>query len=1004
MALYQPTNIYPDLKGGVQNGVILLPYSGTINDVEVSWTVNGNSAMTAYQIDFYQNTAASSLTGSTGKVTLGTPFSAISADGTESRFSVNIAYTLFSATWVGTTGHQGKLKITMWWGSGANDYVEQRSLSVFEMSRAGELSITVNQISAGNYDFSGAYQQPSSVQNYFGTALNWTKWTIYAGSYGDIVQTTGKVWGASSYDWNPTLLLPGNYTVEFEAEQANGAKLTSHEEFTVSDDDFVEFQVAKSVCDRSIDAVKISAPVETWLIPEETDTEYIWTDLSSVLSSLPWTFIWHGHLSENEPLFYVDCKDGTTITAEFNGAPHSFTLNPAGTIQNPNAWDVKAGDEVYICLTLGNFYSNSTSGYQWMIYAKKGATTSQGEGIYEISSFTQSEVNQIRIPKAVSFLGFTLGFGSNVDSLKEAYYDSYKDAVFVGPQINSGGGTAQFTYYGTTDGPFYLYRQDVIEGIAYSKPAKLIGIFDKPLDPSMTQELVDYTAVSGHTYNYFIIPYYVENGNYGLISVQNVTPCFGNWTLIVGRRANKNGDTFYTFERLFRFAWNTQSGSVVNGSTRNIQPTFTPYPAVFRSTQNRRQGTLNGLIGVQTGNNIDLGYPGAYGPTNQTEAALRALSSLPADSLLLLKDQRGNVIKVALAGEISLSVNDKSYAKEITASVPWVEIGDAEDAIFEDMQYFAESDYLTADFNPGSKVFYQTAPISMLRQYLTVTLHHTDGTSETVYAYELSGTLIPGTSEIVVTYLQNVTTFEVTVEYVEIVPFATGSDEQISLMLAAAHAGSLDLQQDAGWAVGDERDVEVAAYVGTVSTQPAHTDQIIITEFGDYNGSGSVLQFDFKWLTERPEQQTDSQYETYDYETGKIRTITIPNLINALPDWLKAALIEFPVLVGTQGGSSTIKTVSGNKLALRAEVELYGNAQYSPEGEGTHVEYYKTASHINKNPVGRTDPPGTTSAQMYFLRSPSKNTSYKCCWAETPTLRSDITAWGHTNAAFFGCL
>ena len=63
MALYQPTNIYPDLKGGVQNGVILLPYSGTINDVEVSWTVNGNSPMTDYKIDFYTNDAASTLTG-----------------------------------------------------------------------------------------------------------------------------------------------------------------------------------------------------------------------------------------------------------------------------------------------------------------------------------------------------------------------------------------------------------------------------------------------------------------------------------------------------------------------------------------------------------------------------------------------------------------------------------------------------------------------------------------------------------------------------------------------------------------------------------------------------------------------------------------------------------------------------------------------------------------------------------------------------------------------------
>ena len=129
MALYQPTNIYPDLKGGTKNGVILIP-SGVLTptDAEISWTVNGNSRLLAYQIDFYQNTAASTLTGTTGKITLGTPFSAISTSGTEQRFSVTVAWSLISGTYSGTGTLQGKFKITQWWGTGANDYVEQRSL------------------------------------------------------------------------------------------------------------------------------------------------------------------------------------------------------------------------------------------------------------------------------------------------------------------------------------------------------------------------------------------------------------------------------------------------------------------------------------------------------------------------------------------------------------------------------------------------------------------------------------------------------------------------------------------------------------------------------------------------------------------------------------------------------------------------------------------------------------------------------------------------------------
>ena len=65
--LYQPSNISPDQIYG----------TGTVDitdDLNVSWRVNGDSAMTAYKIDFYQNDANSTSIYSTGKVTLGTPF------------------------------------------------------------------------------------------------------------------------------------------------------------------------------------------------------------------------------------------------------------------------------------------------------------------------------------------------------------------------------------------------------------------------------------------------------------------------------------------------------------------------------------------------------------------------------------------------------------------------------------------------------------------------------------------------------------------------------------------------------------------------------------------------------------------------------------------------------------------------------------------------------------------------------------------------------------------
>ncbi len=61
MAIFQPTNIIP---ASFTQGTV------DVNDkMGISWQVNGNSAMTAFQIDFYKNDANSTYVTSTGKIT-----------------------------------------------------------------------------------------------------------------------------------------------------------------------------------------------------------------------------------------------------------------------------------------------------------------------------------------------------------------------------------------------------------------------------------------------------------------------------------------------------------------------------------------------------------------------------------------------------------------------------------------------------------------------------------------------------------------------------------------------------------------------------------------------------------------------------------------------------------------------------------------------------------------------------------------------------------------------
>ena len=70
---------------------------------------------------------------------------------------------------------------------------------------------------------------------------------------------------------------------------------------------------------------------------------------------------------------------------------------------------------------------------------------------------------------------------------------------------------------------------------------------------------------------------------------------------------------------------------------------------------------------------------------------------------------------------------------------------------------------ISAVFDQGQNVIYDTDSLDDLKQYLTVTATYEDSSTATVTDYTLSGTLTAGTSTITVTYSGKTTTFSVTV-------------------------------------------------------------------------------------------------------------------------------------------------------------------------------------------------------------------------------------------------
>ena len=185
--LFMPTNITPDSSWGVGNGTV-----DATSPLTVSWQVNGNSAMTAYQIVIYKNDAASTQLYSTGKITEGNlPFYGTNYAGETEFFSHTIPAENLSASGI-VNGGEYKLIITQWW-SGSQS-VTQASASAFITRATPTLSVNAitSPIATRSYTFTGSYAQAQ------GDAMNWVRWQIaYNNDTTHPFYDTGEIYGTA---------------------------------------------------------------------------------------------------------------------------------------------------------------------------------------------------------------------------------------------------------------------------------------------------------------------------------------------------------------------------------------------------------------------------------------------------------------------------------------------------------------------------------------------------------------------------------------------------------------------------------------------------------------------------------------------------------------------------------------------------------------------------------------------------------------------------------------
>ena len=224
--LYQPTNIYPSMTGSLGNGVV-----DATKPLTVSFQVNGNSALQAFQITIYRNNSDSTQLYTTGKLTQGCPFYGVDYSGNIQFFSYTIPSTTLSANGI-TNGGEYKLIIRQWWNS--TDSVTQTSASAFITRSAPSLTLSTipNPLTVREYTFYAGYSQTQ------GDGLNWVRWEIALVDSGEyrVLRDTGRIYGTAQLRFSYDGMFSGSrYAVRCIVQTENGIESdTGWNEFLVS--------------------------------------------------------------------------------------------------------------------------------------------------------------------------------------------------------------------------------------------------------------------------------------------------------------------------------------------------------------------------------------------------------------------------------------------------------------------------------------------------------------------------------------------------------------------------------------------------------------------------------------------------------------------------------------------------------------------------------------------------------------------------------------------------
>ena len=234
----------------------------------------------------------------------------------------------------------------------------------------------------------------------------------------------------------------------------------------------------------------------------------------------------------------------------------------------------------------------------------------------------------------------------------------------------------------------------------------------------------------------------------------------------------------------------------------------------------------------------------------------------------------------------------------------------------------------------------------------------------------------------------------------EIVSWASGTDEQIAAMVAAADAGQIDLSDY--WSEGDTRTVSLSSMsaTGVGESHAAQSVQFVLSDPGHFTlASGKPCNFvvNMKDCLKETGYMNSSNTNSGGWNGCARRTWCNNVFRNAIPSGLRPAFKQFKTKAAT--GTGTASTTSTDWFALPSEMEVFGRVTYansSAESGNTQLNYYKTSSNRVKKVNG--------SADWWWERSPISSYSTYFCMVHTDGSAYYFGASSGNGLSPFGCI